>query len=64
MLTSMSGWTNSDIFSVIRSWKYGWNLYTDPSMPTVTDFSSILFISVAMPADTKCAARRLTHSHT
>ncbi|CAH2047121.1 unnamed protein product, partial [Iphiclides podalirius] len=33
-------------------------------MPTVTRGSAILLSSVAMPADTRWAARRDTHSHT
>lgn len=58
----MPGSTNSDIFSIIKLWKCGWNLYKEPSIPTVTRGSLILFKIVAIPADAKCAARLDMHS--
>lgn len=30
----ISGLTNCRIRFIIRSWNFGWNLYTDPSTPT------------------------------
>lgn len=48
----------------MRSWKCGWNRYTEPSIPTVTLFSPILFNNVAIPALARCAALLDTNEHT
>lgn len=61
-LTLIPGIINCLIFSTIRSWKWGWKRYTEPSTPTVTLGSFILLIRTAIPADTKWAARLETHS--
>lgn len=50
------------IFSTIKWWKLGWNLYTEPSTPMVTELNSILLINVEAPADTRWAARLETIS--
>jgi hypothetical protein len=40
----------------MRSWKWGWKRYNDPSTPTVASDRPILFKSVAIPTK-NCKSR-------
>jgi len=62
-LLTLYSWS-SLIFSIMRSWKCGWNRYTEPSTPIVTLFSPILFSNVAIPALTRWAALLDNTEHT
>lgn len=53
IFTLISGFTSCWIFSTMRSWKWGWNLYRDPSTATVTSCLSILFRRAATPTKTR-----------
>ena len=51
--TWMPGFVSCCVFSIIRSWKWGWKRYSDPSTATATSGRPILFNRHAIPAADK-----------